>query len=336
MDRHPERCGRWSAMATLSPIRPIWAVWLRFYFAIAPFLRLASRRPAPIERLVELSMIGFARWSLVRSLPWPYLLFETNFDNDSDHYLETFALVIPGGLRVNWRGAYGFPNPRRVARFQKYVNDRKLRIYHYYSAYPTAFAGDYQRLLERVESIRDPNARVIAKRHTSSHSFMIPIEQGGEDEVSVGIELLKDAPTPVPPETHFARWTLIDRLEVAPKQPPNPNRYLLFSAWFDGPPQQYFAALHDTLGPRANAIYRRCGFAGGDGAAFARFLMPHEVKPGFKFHAYDGVTVAEVKEALALAETFRRFVTDAQGAAPAELQQRWAAAFPPPAAFSPT
>ena len=27
MDRHPERCGRWSAMATLSPIRPIWAVW---------------------------------------------------------------------------------------------------------------------------------------------------------------------------------------------------------------------------------------------------------------------------------------------------------------------
>jgi hypothetical protein len=350
MDRHPERCGRWSAMATLSPIRPIWALWLRFYFAIAPFLRLASRRPAPIERLVELSMIGFARWSLVRSLPWPYLLFETNFDNDSDHYLETFALVIPGGLQVNWLGAYGFPNPRRVARFQNYVNDRKLRIHHYYSAYPTAstkmirtalelqrqlfafdppaspdaFRSAYQRLLERAEAIRDPNARAIPTRHTGSLSFMIPIEQGRQGDVAAAIGALKEAQEPpLPPETHFARWTLIDNLEVAPGQPCNPNRYLLFSVWFDGSPERYLPALHEALGELVAGIYGPCGFSGTYGAAFARFLLQHEVKPGFKFHAYDGATVAEVKEALELSARFGEFVSGAQGLAPAALRDAW-------------
>ena len=354
MDRHPERCGRWSAMATISPIRKIWAVWLRFYFVIAPYLRLGNRRPGPLERLVELSMIGFARWSLVPRLPWPYLLFETNFDNESDRYLEVFALIIPGGLQINWLGAYGFPNPRRVGRFQQYVNDRKLPIHHYYSAYPNAstksirtalelqrqvgafqvpqspeeFRGAYRRLLERVQAIRNPGARETPTRQTGSLTFLIPIEAGGRGEVGVGIELLRDAPTPVPDVTHFARWTIIDQLEVAPGQPQNPNHYLLFSAWFDGPPRDFLKALYGTLGPRVNAIWRRCGFRGPDAEAFARYLEGFEVRPGFKFHAYDGVTVAEVRAALELAERFGSFTASSQGLDATALRAAWVATFP--------
>src|SRR5919198_2123321 len=147
MDEHPERSGCWTAMVAISPIRRCWAVWLRGYY---PFLRwLVNRRviPLPIKSLIKLSMIGFARWSVFDRIPasgdgeglkrlrTPYLLFETNFDGDSDRYLESFCLVLPWGMRGNWWGAYHVPNVRKVSRFVDYVNRHKVPIAYYYSAY---------------------------------------------------------------------------------------------------------------------------------------------------------------------------------------------------------
>jgi hypothetical protein len=356
MDRHPERCDRWTAMAIVSPIRAGWRRWLRGYFKAAPHLVLLGRPTRPVGRLMHLSMIGFARWSLVEGLAAPYLLFETNFNGDSDHYLESFALVTPEGILVNWWGAYRFPGVRRVSRFVSFVNEVKLPIAYYYSGYPgastkmirtalelerqvqdfsrraldappDAFRRAYDRLLETVQQIRNPRPYDTPQGHTRGLSFFAAVQKDREEELRDAIALLRREPTPVPGDTHFARWAIADRLEPPPDLQQDDTSYLLFATWYDRPDHQYLPDLYRTLDGRAEAIFGPCGFGGGGADAFAAYLLAHEVAPGFEFHAYDGVTVAEICRALKLARRFEAFVAEEQGRAPEELRDRWAAAF---------
>jgi len=139
-----ERQQRAQAVTIISPVHRWWALWLRMTWPLAD-------RSAPIKRpLLRLSFIHFAHWSLVsrmpagaprgraRKLPHPYLLFQSNFDDDIDAYIDAFALVVPWRMRAMWQGVFRFPGPRPVDRFLSFIVERTTPAQYYYCAYPEA------------------------------------------------------------------------------------------------------------------------------------------------------------------------------------------------------
>jgi hypothetical protein len=141
MDRH----GRARAVVVISPVRGWWAWWLRLSWPSADRMSFLKRT------LVRLSFIHVAHWSLLarmpaqggaesRSLPHPYLLFQSNFNDDLNAYIDAFALIVPWRMRLMWGGAYGFPGPSVVDRFVQFVVDRATPVQHYYCAYPAGSA----------------------------------------------------------------------------------------------------------------------------------------------------------------------------------------------------
>ncbi len=99
---------------------------------------------------MRLSFIHFAHWSLfermppgasgpgVRRLPHPYLLFQSNFNDDLDAYIDAFSLVVPWRMRAMWQGVFRFPGPRPVDRFLRFISERTTPAQYYYCAYPEA------------------------------------------------------------------------------------------------------------------------------------------------------------------------------------------------------
>jgi hypothetical protein len=332
------------ALTTIAPVRSWWRLWLRFYFGwLGPRLEKRGMRG-----VLTLSIVNAARWSLIERepgtpsggdgrLPRPYLLFEANFNGNTDHYLESFAMVSTGGLVAAWGclglGAYDVPSPWKVSRFITYVNDNRSHVLHHYCAYPEAstkvvrtalrlqellaefqaeahradtarFNRAWETLLEKVEEINDPPP---PRRNGSTRSFtaMTPIKPGPLDEMQTAFEVLEHEPEHVPPTTHFARWSYVDSLKPPPRMKRDPTRYLIFSAWFDGPVEQYLLALYDGLGSaRVNQIWGPCGFTGAGAAQLQRFLLNHVVHQGLPILAYDGVSVEEVLWALTIANRF--------------------------------
>ena len=350
-------------MVAISPIRRCWAVWLRGYY---PFLRwLVNRRviPPPIKSLIKLSMIGFARWSVFDRIPasgdgeglkrlrTPYLLFETNFDGDSDRYLESFCLVLPWGMRGNWWGAYHVPNVRKVSRFVDYVNRHKVPIAYYYSAYPEAstkriryaralkreiadfnrqtayessdgFQRAYFVLLEKVQRIQRLGPESPPTRNTEALTVMTRVQDSHLQPLKSELDQLRAEPPVLPKCTHFARWAVVDHLRPLGKHV-DPTSYLLFSAWFDCTVDKYLPALHAALGTHAESIWGHCGLDVGDLSKFEHQLRANAVTPGTKFHAYDGMTVDEVHEARRCAERFSEFAIEHQTCDAEALQSAW-------------
>lgn len=139
-----QRRERAQAVTIISPIHRWWTPWLRMSWPLADRLA-AVKRP-----LVRLSFIHFAHWSLVdrmpaggrgarsRRLPHPYLLFQSNFNDDLGAYIDAFSLVVPWRMRAMWQGIFGFPGPRPVDRFLSFIVERTTPTQYYYCAYPEA------------------------------------------------------------------------------------------------------------------------------------------------------------------------------------------------------
>jgi len=137
-----ERRQRAQAVTIISPVRRWWALWLAMTWPVADRLELVKRP------LVRLSFIHFAHWSLLqrmppaarsaRRLPHPYLIFQSNFDDDLYAYIDAFSLVVPGRMRAMWQGVFGFPGPRPVDRFLSFIVARTTPTQYYYCAYPEA------------------------------------------------------------------------------------------------------------------------------------------------------------------------------------------------------
>ena len=113
--------------------------------------------------LDKLSMIGFARWSMIDRIPAgvdkkqatplrrPFILFETNFNGDHDAYFEAFAFVVPKPMNRMWDNAYDVPPVERTSEWQRVINRRKEKIAYYYSAYPNASTKMVRTALRLVE-----------------------------------------------------------------------------------------------------------------------------------------------------------------------------------------
>ncbi len=121
-------------------------MWLRLTWPVADRLELVKRP------LLRLSFIHFAHWSLInrtppgrrraraQRLPHPYVLFQTNFDDDLHAYIDAFALIVPWRMRAMWQGVFRFPGPSPVDRFLSFINERTTPTQYYYCAYPEASA----------------------------------------------------------------------------------------------------------------------------------------------------------------------------------------------------
>jgi hypothetical protein len=146
-----QRGQRAQAVTIISPVRRWWALWLRITWPLADRTSLVKRP------LVRLSFIHFAHWSLVRRmpagarggrpLPHPYLLFQSNFDDDLYAYVDAFSLVVPLRMRAMWQGVFRFPGPRPVDRFLSFIVSRTTPVQHYYCAYPEASSSMITRAL---------------------------------------------------------------------------------------------------------------------------------------------------------------------------------------------
>jgi hypothetical protein len=134
--------GRAQPVTIISPTRRWWSWWLRGSWPVADRSALVKRP------LLKLSFIHFAHWSLIgrlpatgggsRRLPHPYLLFQSNFNDDVEAYIDAFSLVVPWRMRAMWHGVFGFPGPRPLSRFVAYVLGNITPTQHYYCAYPEA------------------------------------------------------------------------------------------------------------------------------------------------------------------------------------------------------
>lgn len=287
----------------ISPIRRFWKWWLLLSW-------LWADRSAWVKRpLIELSFIHFAHWAVVsripasgwpwrsQRLPHPYLLFQSNFDDDLDAYIDAFAFVVPGRIRGVWGGSYNFPGPLPADRFIQYISDHNTRELHYYCAYPddstsmivsalelkerlarfqerTHQRGDRKfnkrldKLLQRSELQRLPEGPVGAPTaQTTAFMLLAPVLRGHEQELENVLEALprgRDSPFALLAGTHFARLTVLRALLDEHDEPLAPARaYLLFSADFDGPLAQWLLEASEALTHSLDGILVHCvGYRG--------------------------------------------------------------------------
>lgn len=178
-----------SPITVLTPVRRIWFWWLRatWPFADGP-LSSWIKRP-----LLALSFIHVARWGLMdrlpaadprrraRRLPWPYVVFQSNFDGPPEEYAEAFAIKVAWRINGLWRGAYGFPGPRPQATFVQYVLDHAVDgPVHYYSAYPTGTVRTVRSALaleDRFEGFRRDAAGLDPEEFAAAWRAFLTREQ---------------------------------------------------------------------------------------------------------------------------------------------------------------
>jgi hypothetical protein len=145
-----DTAGRSTAIAVITPARRWWAAWLKAEFAYVAALKRLLRQREPSRPIRKLSFITFAHWALLervpagagargaRKLPYPYILFQSNFNGAPAEYFEAFARGLKWRMRSLWKGAYGVPDAADLDDFATYIDDNWVHAEHYYCAYPSA------------------------------------------------------------------------------------------------------------------------------------------------------------------------------------------------------
>ena len=139
-----------------------------------------------LNGLVTLSMIHYARWSIVRPSEFPhlggaqpeedleynYMFFFSNFNGSWAQYVDSFSAAIPEGLNSLWKDNIGWPFAVPQAPFHRYINDNQLFTNHYYSAYPMAASNDIKaasrvkaELLDLISDSERDSAETFQKKY---------------------------------------------------------------------------------------------------------------------------------------------------------------------------
>ena len=165
------------------------------------------------------------------------------------------------------------------------------------------------------------------KHPNAGLTVLVPVADGREEELRDHLVRLPTGPrSPLirVPGTHFARWVVV-RFEGKDGRPSSSVApHLLFASEFDGRLEDYVVALCEGLGTEAHAIWSHChGYPGEGDGALAAFLLDHHVRPGYSVVAYPGVTVEDVRAALALRDRVNEFVMRARELDPPALQRAW-------------
>ncbi len=136
--------GQAIAITVFSSVKWPGRLWLALVFW---FVTHFSKSQGTLGRL---SFIHFARWTLVRRIPYngppqskdklsyPRLFFESNFNGGWEEYIDAFSHILTRGMKVFWGTSYGFPQPLPTTPFKEYIKRNELEVSHFYSAYPQA------------------------------------------------------------------------------------------------------------------------------------------------------------------------------------------------------
>jgi hypothetical protein len=157
---------------------------------------------------------------------------------------------------------------------------------------------------------------------------MAPLREGDGSEVLSTLAAMPNGPeSPFARvvSTHFVRWLVVPALLGGDGEPAEPPQaYLLFSADFDGPLEDWVAAVTDRIGADVDRVFEHCrGYPGsGDGRAFLRFISEHRIEVGFSVISYRA-TVAAIRESLELRRELREFAAASRGLGPSDLRRAW-------------
>jgi hypothetical protein len=146
--------GQAIAITVFSTVRWTGRVFLPVFFLV---LRKVPKLTGTLRRL---SFIHFARWAVIKKLPYngppqhkgrlryPHMYFESNFNGGWEEYIDAFSHILTSGMTAFWGSSYGFPKPLPTAPFKAYIQVNETEADHYYSAYPDATNTMIQRALE--------------------------------------------------------------------------------------------------------------------------------------------------------------------------------------------
>lgn len=162
--------------------------------AFLPLLFLVTRKvPKLTVTLRQLSFIHFARWTVIRQLPYngppqrkgklryPHMYFESNFNGGWEEYIDAFSHILTRGMTAFWGSSYGFPKPLPTSPFKAYIQINETEADHYYSAYPEATSTMIQRSLvldDRLAKLRRDAARMEPEAFAAAyHAFLTDVQQ---------------------------------------------------------------------------------------------------------------------------------------------------------------
>lgn len=160
--------GKAYGMNVLTPMRPA-STWInRLLFMVGRI------EPTLMKGLLNLSIIHFARWFIIRRNQWPglqlseypqndYMFFVSNFNGTWDQYIDSFSDGIPNGLDLFWYSSIDYPGSIPITPFKDYIRRNQIDCDYYYNATPGSAQRDIKSAL-RVWAAID----CLADRHPSS------------------------------------------------------------------------------------------------------------------------------------------------------------------------
>jgi hypothetical protein len=301
--------GRTLPLTVITPVKPGRTTWQRIVFEVLP------RTPfGRSDKLLQLSFIQSARWSLITGLPYngaeqaperlryDYLLFESNFNGPLDAYIDAFARVLPDRMQLIWNSSFGFPQPRPVQPFLRYIERNDFGADHFFTAYPNAsntevltglqtqrlvaalsahghsgtpqeFRRRYDDMLSEAQRRPAPlRPNVLARGNSCGDKYaftaLTPVPAHQKETLRKMLRSLPagmGSPFADVPGLHFARWVLIGDVvyQGHPQQRDSwRNAYLLTTTTADGTTDP-LRDLYAKLRPEADDILGHCiGYPG--------------------------------------------------------------------------
>jgi hypothetical protein len=301
--------GLTTAITVFSAVKQWGRWWLLVLFA------LARRFPSLTKTLRDLQFIGFARWCLIRELPYNgppqkpgklrylRLFFESNFNGSWGEYIDAFANKLSTGMRLFWGSSYGFPGPLPTDQFKRYIARHETEADHYYVAYDATTTQILRALdLAGVRASSGPGVDSGSSGQARAFMAMCPVSPEKADALVEHLRGLDPGPFAKLPRTHMARLVVIrgfahdpswgverDDLDVS---------YLVFTSNHDGPTDSHLDALCAL--PEVSGIWGSCVGcpAMARGPALKDYLLHNEIRTGLFFAAYGDATVQQVQDAL--------------------------------------
>ncbi len=155
--------GKAYAMNVITPIRwnMTWINKLIFWLAV--------RIPGVLKGLKTLSLIHYARWTIIgkdqfphlddsqpkEELNYAYMLFSSNFNGSWDQYVDSFTFAIPAGLDLFWKWNIRYPNSVPLTPFHDYIRHNQIDTDHFYNAYPLASSSDIKSAKHLKQELAD-------------------------------------------------------------------------------------------------------------------------------------------------------------------------------------
>jgi hypothetical protein len=157
--------GQAIAITVFSTVRWWGRPWLPVVFVLPKLL------PKTLDTLRTLSFIHFARWNLIRRIPYngapqprvklryPHLYFESNFNGGWEEYIDAFSRILTRGMWLFWGSSYGFPKALPTGPFKAYIKRNEIEACHFYSAYPEATTTQIRQAIELDPMVRELRER---------------------------------------------------------------------------------------------------------------------------------------------------------------------------------